>query len=1084
MTAAKARKMARARRRLLACLLALPLTVTAAERWRVAIPAMGSEQAQGSSVTALADGGFLFSQGDTHSTLRWLSRFDAEGNPVEGPLRANRLLGATAVRVDGSLADYVSFDDSFNGNHPALGCEYTGTLFGQGLTRHLPSYQLYSNHRYQLPPLPLHDLVEFSLPGASGERQLAIMDPYCSRRTLARVPRNSGRALLADDGQSVIIIDREEATLRRLDAAGERWTFAAGGSSLRLYGEAGNGDLLLATSEGPLRVGQDGALRWRRPLSEFNLPIMHIGDDGFGVHVVESVTAQPTQRPYRQRISVLDDGGAILARQDVSAQQMLVTVIPSLARPRLWQAEAATPPGTEVAARRPSTLVTITEQAGLAPVASFTEAQRPRFELASGRIVEFDHNEQVDYLRDPGSGQRRRLIAPEVPVARELLDLVALPDGALLAARSGSRKLDVVAVTASGAVRWTRSLGGDEADPLLTPGHAQVVVAANGTRACIWRTGIAEPLMQCLDLASGADVVAPFRFPLYLRGERPQLRLDDNGAMRVVGMECEPSGQPTGAICLAQTLIRARLSADGTLLAREALPQAEEHWLWSEDGQLAHAEFDTATGDRFAVVRDDGGAVIARHRIDDRERLLAQAPGGRLLSARPGGPSEMLLQQRAPDGGLEWSQTLPQEGSFSRSSEAAHWLADGDWVLVRQLSLGGVETPLAIERRAGIDGKRRWQTRLPGNRLQGTAIAHPKDVLLDGTRNRLWLGAPVRPGGRLTALDLASGDAVQGALLAPEPTLREQFVSGVRSVLTNEGVIAAWTREHDQALQLAGIAADVAADARVTAAGGVWHAADTDGQGLLLEVFDAGNTLGGAWFTFSRLGGSADSELRWFAVQGERDGRNGFALTVFASRGGVFAGPPAVTAVALGEATLRVHDCHRATLAYRFTEGELAGLAGAVPLQRTAAEPDACTAASASDAASLTGSYFDPQAAGQGLLLRRVGGEAGGQLVGAWFTFDPEGSANDPDTQHWFTALGPADRGSGSEQELTLYRSFGAAFDLGRTENTQPVGSLHIATEGCGIRVRWRFDDSLAAGAFASREGGRSLQRLGGCSAR
>src|SRR5690606_18291513 len=143
-------------------------------------------------------------------------------------------------------------------------------------------------------------------------------------------------------------------------------------------------------------------------------------------------------------------------------------------------------------------------------------------------------------------------------------------------------------------------------------------------------------------------------------------------------------------------------------------------------------EVDAASGDRFAVVRDDAGTVVARYRIDDRERLLAQAPGGRLLSAQPGAASELLLRQRAGDGRLEWSQTLPLEGSFSRSSETAHWLPDGDWALVRQLSLGGIETPLAIERRAGADGKRRWQTRLPGNRLRGPAITHPTDVLLDG----------------------------------------------------------------------------------------------------------------------------------------------------------------------------------------------------------------------------------------------------------------------------------------------------------------------------------------------------------------
>jgi hypothetical protein len=1080
-------RFASARRWLLPCLLALPISVSAAERWRVTIPATGNERLTGYAVAALPDGGFLFSQSENNSALRWLSRFDGDGRLAEGPVRANRLLGATVVRVDGSLADFVGFDDTVSGNFPALGCDYAGPLLGRELTRYPSSYQLYANSRYQLPPLPVRDLVEFSLPGASGARQLAVMDAYCSRRTLLQVPRNSGRTLLADDGQSVIVIERDTATLRRLDAGGERWSLAAGGSSLRLYGQASNGDLLLATSEGPLRVGQDGALRWRRPLSEFNLPIMHIGDDGFGVHVVESVTAPPTQRPYRQRISVLDDDGAIRARQELSAQQMLVAAIPSLARAGLWQAEAATPPGTEVAARRPSSLVTITPQAGLSTVATFSADQHPRFELATGRIVEFDRNEHVDYLRQPGSGERQRLESPAVPATQAVLDLVALADGALLAARTGPRKLDVVRVDAAGALRWTRSLGGGDADPLLSPGQAQVVVAANSTRACVWRTGIAEPLMQCLDVASGEDVLPSFRFPLYLRGERPQLRLDAKGGMQVVGVECVPSSQPTGAVCLSQTLIRARLAPDGAVLGKESFVGALAPWLWGEDGQLAHPEIDPASGDLMALVRDDAGAVIARYRIDDREQLLAQAPGGRLLSAQPINAGEFLLRQRAPDGTLEWGQTLATEGSFSRSSKAAHWLADGDWLLLRQLSIAGVETPLVIERRRGADGQRRWQTRLPGDRLRGPAIMRPDDALLDARNNRLWLGAPVRQGGRLTALDLGSGEPVQADLLAPDPAADGPLISDARSVLAADGLIVAWTRQRDQALQLARVAAEAPAEVGQDAAGGVWHAADTDGQGLLLESFEAGDTLGGAWFTFSRLGGSADSELRWFALQGTRDGAGEYALDILASRGGRFAEPPAVPASAVGEARLRVHDCHRATLTYRFTDGELAGLAGAVPLQRTAHEPAACAATDADHVStSITGSYFDLQADGQGLLLRRVGEGPDGSLVGAWFTFDPPGAADDPDSQHWFTALGPAvaDLGPAGEQTLALYRSFGAAFDVGRTPNVQPVGQLQLRAEGCGLRVRWRFDDSLAAGAFAAMAGERILQRIGGCSTR
>jgi hypothetical protein len=282
----------------------------------------------------------------------------------------------------------------------------------------------------------------------------------------------------------------------------------------------------------------------------------------------------------------------------------------------------------------------------------------------------------------------------------------------------------------------------------------------------------------------------------------------------------------------------------------------------------------------------------------------------------------------------------------------------------------------------------------------------------------------------------------------------------------------------DESLELAGFAlAHVQDDPPpIRAAGGIWHALDTAGQGLLLEVSGQGEALSGAWFQFTPSGGSLPTALRWSALQGPLVADRLFGLSLFDARGGQFAATPAAQVVDVGEAAFELLSCDRALFTYRFTDG----LSGAMPLQRTAGQGTGCSPPPAIDPPISEGSYFSPAQDGQGLLLRAVQTVDGLQLTGAWFTFDPPGAPNDRTAQHWFSLLGPlAAHGS---SEVVLLRSSGGRFDLEPTATHQAVGRLRLSPRAdCGLLAEWQFDDSLAAEAFAALSGELALQRIGGC---
>jgi hypothetical protein len=123
---------------------------------------------------------------------------------------------------------------------------------------------------------------------------------------------------------------------------------------------------------------------------------------------------------------------------------------------------------------------------------------------------------------------------------------------------------------------------------------------------------------------------------------------------------------------------------------------------------------------------------------------------------------------------------------------------------------------------------------------------------------------------------------------------------------------------------------------------GAWYNPDTDGQGILVDVFTEIKLVFVAWFTFDLerpAGGSGpmigDDGHRWLTASGNyQEGDRTVSLTLYNSTGGVFdSGDPPVDTAGYGTAELELSDCLNGTLTYDIPAGPVSGT---IPLTRIA----------------------------------------------------------------------------------------------------------------------------------------------------
>ncbi|WP_223787228.1 hypothetical protein [Marinicella meishanensis] len=127
--------------------------------------------------------------------------------------------------------------------------------------------------------------------------------------------------------------------------------------------------------------------------------------------------------------------------------------------------------------------------------------------------------------------------------------------------------------------------------------------------------------------------------------------------------------------------------------------------------------------------------------------------------------------------------------------------------------------------------------------------------------------------------------------------------------------------------------------------------------------------------------------------------------------------------------------------------------------------------------AGLAGSWVDPAASAQGVVLDIILTDGQPDAVLFWFTHNDQ--AADPDTEldgfgsrqnRWFTASGSA---NGAVLEMPIFRSSGGQFNLDVPVTTEAVGSLRLEFFSCfEARLDYEFD------APGAPSGGMDLQRI------
>jgi hypothetical protein len=250
---------------------------------------------------------------------------------------------------------------------------------------------------------------------------------------------------------------------------------------------------------------------------------------------------------------------------------------------------------------------------------------------------------------------------------------------------------------------------------------------------------------------------------------------------------------------------------------------------------------------------------------------------------------------------------------------------------------------------------------------------------------------------------------------------------------------------------------------------GAWYNPATSGQGLTIEVFPdvyapGTGILSAGWFTFSPGAAGGEAQQRWYSLQGAaKSTRTPTVLTIYRNVGGRFGTPPATTASAVGTAILRLTDCTHGELSYSFTDGS--ELSGSMPLARLTADAECRADAShptPNAEFALSGSWYDPQSSGQGLIVEVSPGTP--IVFAGWYTYAPN-AANTagPESQRWYSLQIPFQSGQRNFAQVPIYRTIGGRFDQPATsaQTTVQVGSADLQFVDCNhLRVAYAFTAS------------------------
>lgn len=195
------------------------------------------------------------------------------------------------------------------------------------------------------------------------------------------------------------------------------------------------------------------------------------------------------------------------------------------------------------------------------------------------------------------------------------------------------------------------------------------------------------------------------------------------------------------------------------------------------------------------------------------------------------------------------------------------------------------------------------------------------------------------------ALGIVAPDYVipDGFIPIPNGALDFAGISRVSyTSLPNNGttaILANGTRIQNLATNLAGRSASVtgtSAFAINPGLGGTWYNPDTPGQGFMLEVVPAANSLAIGWFTWGPTAG----DHFWMSGLGPINGDTA-TVELLRSSNGLFNRPAPVGSTPTGSATFRFTDCTRGTVNFQRAD---TGESGTIPIVRLTPAPAACSA--------------------------------------------------------------------------------------------------------------------------------------------
>jgi hypothetical protein len=629
-------------------------------------------------------------------------------------------------------------------------------------------------------------------------------------------------------------------------------------------------------------------------------------------------------------------------------------------------------------------------------------------------------------------------------------------------------------------------------------------VVSNATRVCAGPVSYQQIFefvtsqAVCLDRASGQRI---YDASFELAGVGPLINL---GPLSVLALDAEQRVlslvAPTDSLTPDLKLLR--ISADGRsgrLTKLADLPARPER-----RGQRDWAASLQPSGDVvFAQPHPQGGVflLVSRGEAVPLQVRLATDANAQVQAVLDRGSRGVALSVAVLVGAVQRDElwlvdvagTLTQRHELGSGAplpvQALLREVDGELLLAHATQPGSSTSVLRTRQTQGrinaATGAWRW--RRSEERVRGDVLV---DLQLAGARGLVLSQRAGQP--RLEQVDLATGQSLEVRSLRCPNSLSCR-PRGLVVDADNHARLIAEVSDAELGLQVEVVKFPLAEPARpgVQTLGGLWFAPESSGQGLVLGLMPGAQALLGGWFSYAEAGVNRNADQRWYALESRYvAGATSLSVDILRAGQGAFATAGAQRVERIGGGELYLRGCNEAVFRYRFTGGEESGLAGEIPLLRLGPGPGECSQPAQPRAdrggfSSLqSGPWYDPARDGQGLVLEVLPATASsaGLLSAGWFTFDPQGAADDPHAQHWFLVQGEIPLQANGEVELPIYNAIGGKLDTGSTRNVRELGRARIRMQGCdAANLEYAFAAGREAGAYAGRSGRIELWRLGGC---